>query len=141
MFGLSHLPEFQENSKGEHMSYYVHHIPGRLRIKTPSLKGNPAKACELEQQLKAIYGAEAVYANALTGSVLINYDTGSVSGDEILDTISKAGHFDPARATTQDWSMEQHLSKAGSVIGRALLGIAIGELFEGSPLALLTAII
>ncbi len=123
------------------MSYYVHQVPGRLRIKTPTIKSNPVKACELEQQLKTLNGTEAICANALTGSVLIHYDTRVVSSGDILDFVSKAGHFHPARARTEYSGIEKHLSKKGSAVGRALLGLILGKLLQDSPLALLTAII
>jgi hypothetical protein len=123
------------------MSCYLHHVPGRIRIKTPFIKGSPAQAQGIEDNLKSIYGVKSANANALTGSVLINYDPGVVTGDEILNLACKEGRLDLSTALVSDGYMERGLSKTGEAIGRALLGIVIGKVFEGSPLALLSAII
>jgi copper chaperone CopZ len=116
-------------------------VPGRIRIKTPFIKGSPVKAQEIEMNLKSIYGVRSAYANALTGSVLINYDSSAVEADEILNLACKEGHFDLSKAMAPDGYAEGGLSKTGEAIGKVLLGMVIGKVFEGSPLALLSAII
>ncbi len=123
------------------MSYYVHDVPGRLRVKNPIMKGNQSMAREMEEFLKAMDGIHSVNANVVTGSVVVNYNTGSLNSGQILDSLSKKGHFDPSRVVTGDQYMQQKLSKTGEVIGRALLGIAIEKAFEGTPLALLSIVL
>ena len=49
---------------------YVHHIPGRIRIRTQALKGNPAEAAAQADWLRSLAGVEDVAVNPLTGSVL-----------------------------------------------------------------------
>ena len=45
------------------MSYYIHTVPGRLRIKTPSIKGDSVKARELEGIAAGIPGVCSAAAN------------------------------------------------------------------------------
>jgi hypothetical protein len=54
--------------------YVSHAIPGRIRIKLPNVKGNPALAAELERRLAAMYVVQWVEVSPLTGSVLLGYD-------------------------------------------------------------------
>lgn len=55
---------------------FVHFLPGRVRIKLPGLKGNPALARELQQTLAAVDGIQHVEVGLTTGSVLVRYDPG-----------------------------------------------------------------
>lgn len=123
------------------MNCYLHHVPGRIRIKTPFIKGSAARAREIEMDLESIYGVRTARANALTGSVLINYDSSIVKAGEILNAASREGYFDPVIALDLESYRETRWSKTGEAIGKALFGIAIGKILEGSPLALLSAII
>jgi hypothetical protein len=53
----------------------AHQVPGRIRMKIPSAKGNP----ELLEQMKATFavipGIEEVITNPATGSLVLHYDT------------------------------------------------------------------
>jgi hypothetical protein len=49
-------------------------VPGRLRVRVPGLRGDPLRALEEETQLGQVPGVRHVHANALTGSVLVDYD-------------------------------------------------------------------
>ncbi len=52
----------------------AHFIPGRVRLKAQSLKGNPALAQAIVDRFGVIKGVEAVEANHLTGSLVIAYN-------------------------------------------------------------------
>jgi hypothetical protein len=52
----------------------VHHIPGRLRVKLPSLRGDAASLEQVREILLPVDGIWDVTVNPLTGSVLIIYD-------------------------------------------------------------------
>jgi hypothetical protein len=145
MFWISALPELPENHKGVSMSCYLHHVPGRIRIKIPSLKGKHFYAQELEKKLQLISGVHMVSVNSLTGSVLAYYDERAIDVCAITDAVSRETGVDLSSASTPDEYVDKSWSKTGLMvgekIGKAALGIAIGQLFEGSPLALLAAVI
>ncbi|MGD0397785.1 MAG: HMA2 domain-containing protein [Syntrophobacteraceae bacterium] len=127
------------------MSCYLHHVPGRIRIKIPGIKGKPFYAQELGKKLQLISGVCLVSVNSLTGSVLAYYDENSTDACAITDMVSRETGVDLSQVPSPDKYMDDALSKTGQMvgqtIGKAALGIAIGQLFEGSPLALLAAVI
>lgn len=123
------------------MSYYIHDVPGRLRVKTPSVKGNPAMALQVENLLSNRKGVLSVASNQTTGSVVIHYDTSVASKKEILEVLRERGHFDPSRAVTNEQVIEDSFSKGGKWLSRAILGLVVDRVFQGTPLSLLTVII
>ncbi len=50
-------------------------VPGRVRMKIPSAKGNPELLEEMKQTLSVIPGIEEVIINPATGSLVLHYDT------------------------------------------------------------------
>jgi hypothetical protein len=52
----------------------LHAIPGRIRLRVPEIKGNPARAREVEQQLSGLKRLRRVEVNPVTGSVLMVHD-------------------------------------------------------------------
>ncbi|MFZ2447756.1 MAG: HMA2 domain-containing protein [Syntrophobacteraceae bacterium] len=127
------------------MSCYLHHVPGRIRIKIPGIKGNPIHARELEEKLKVIPGVRLVSVNSLTGSVLAYYDERGTNAGVIADVVSRETGVDLSTAAHPDDYSDEAWSRTGQAIGekigKAALGIVIGQIFEGSPLALLAAVI
>jgi hypothetical protein len=55
------------------MSYYLHDVPGRLRIKTPFIKGNEKLAKHVERFLEQINGIVSITTNPLTGTIIMVY--------------------------------------------------------------------
>jgi len=123
------------------MGHYVHDIPGRLRVKIPLAKGRPDTAQEIEMLLKAIEGIDSTATNTTTGSVLINYNSKTLTSDRILSALNQKGWFDHTKMTRQDDVLQETVSKVGSVVSRALVGLVLEKTFEGSMLSLLTVLI
>jgi len=55
----------------------AHQIPGRIRMKIPSAKGNGELLRQIGETFGAIPGIEEVRVNPLTGSIVLEYDTDS----------------------------------------------------------------
>jgi hypothetical protein len=53
---------------------HIHHVPGRLRLWMPQLKGDRRRAQVACDTAGAITGIAAAYANPATGSLTITYD-------------------------------------------------------------------
>src|SRR5580700_6609391 len=65
----------------------VHHVPGRMRLRSPALKGDVFAIADLRSGFTEIAGITAVTANACTGSVLLE------SGDCVAGRACRsAGH-------------------------------------------------
>jgi copper chaperone CopZ len=123
------------------MSYYMHSVPGRLRIKTPLIKGNDQTAKHVEKFLEQIQGVQSIITNTLTCSVLINYDPKKVTPQTLLDVLQTRGIFDASKAVTNDQYIHASASKAGQIIYKTLLGTIVEQTLQGSPLALLSLLI
>jgi cation transport ATPase len=123
------------------MDYYFHHIPGRLRVKSPLLKKNQHLISQVERLLNSIHGVTSITANLVTGSVVIQYDPQQTSSDDILHTLTRAGYFDRSRAVTHDDLIHHAFSKTGKAIASVLFGAVIQDQLEGSPLSVIAALI
>jgi hypothetical protein len=123
------------------MSYYMHSVPGRLRIKTPLIKKNMKLAAHVEKFLGQIPGVESLVTNALTGSLIITYDQKKVNSQMLLDTLKTRGIFDPSKAMTNDQYIHSSASKATSIVYKAVVGAVVETALEGSALSLLAVFI
>lgn len=65
----------------------IHSTPGRLRVRSPQLKGNPSGAVQARARLEQLSGVESVQLNRLTGSLLIHFDPGKNSAETLVDTV------------------------------------------------------
>ncbi len=123
------------------MSYYMHNVPGRLRIKSPVIKNNRTVVDELKKSLSTLHGVAAVDINLITGSLLINYNSKSVKHMDIVDILQRKGYFDASKAITNDQYIHSAASKAGAIIGKSIFGAFAGRALEGTPLSFLAILI
>lgn len=98
------------------MSYYIHDLPGRLRIKTPKVKNNKEAACAVESLLVTMAGVASVAVNTTTGSCLVNYDPEKAKRDDILSVLVRTCCFDPSKAITNDQYVHQTAVKVLSLL-------------------------
>ena len=73
------------------MAYYVHHVPGRLRVQIPALKKNVSKARQLELYLHGMHGVLKYEVSIVTGSIVTKYDVRLVSSTTILNSLRDGG--------------------------------------------------
>jgi copper chaperone CopZ len=57
-----------------HKAQVIHHIPGRMRVKLPQMKGKSEALAKVKQSVCQMPGVTSVDTNTTTGSVLVNYD-------------------------------------------------------------------
>ena len=93
------------------MTYYIHDVPGRLRIRTPHVKNNEDTAGRLEGLLRQMAGVNNIDINLMTGSCLVKYDPAMASGNDIVSLFTEEGYFDPSRAMTNDQYFNDAASK------------------------------
>jgi len=53
---------------------FLHHSPGRIRIRVKGLKGNAQLSEAIHSTANKVYGVKQISASTVTGSVLICYD-------------------------------------------------------------------
>ncbi len=117
------------------MSDYIHHVPGRLRIKAVRLRCAGCQA-KLAGTLEALPGVDNYVHNSRIGSVLIHYDPARLSADDILYHLYKAGCLDSALSTAPIAASGQRVKQVGALFGNALFGALLRKSVETSVLAL-----
>ncbi len=60
------------------------YLPGRVRLYSKALVGNPGMEREVQAQLSALSGIDSVETNIATGSILIKYEPGRLRQDSDL---------------------------------------------------------
>ena len=123
------------------MSYYVHHVQGRLRVKTPFIKNDLQNAQAVQRLLKRTHGINDTTVNTLTGSAVILYDPKLISSKEILDILNEAGYFDLSKAATNDEYVYSAAAKTSGFIWRSLAGALLEKALQGSAFSLISVLI
>ena len=122
------------------MTYYLHSVPGRLRVKIPHLRQRPAEAAAIREVLR-IDGIHEVKIKHLTGSVVVHYDSAQLSEGRIVQALETSGYFDRSRAISCDSQLQAASSKMAEKCGRAVFGWAVGRALEANGLGVLAAFI
>jgi manganese/zinc-transporting P-type ATPase C len=101
---------------------------GRVRFGTPGLRGRPALAVAVEDNVDTVTGVRQVHAYPRTGNVVVWYDAARCDRTELLEAIGKGLGADPeATADRTPRSADVHngdLVRLGAgAIALALLGV------------------
>lgn len=120
------------------MSHYIHHVPGRLRVKSPGLKRNTHAAAETRDHMARLHGVESTEVNTVTGSLVIKYDTRLVGGHTLINTLRGLGHLLPHHGRGE-------IHSAGAGIGQKVSDTVVNKVLETvierSATALIAAIL
>jgi len=73
------------------MSLYIHHVPGRLRVRTQAFRCQPSRMEDAARKLVALAGVDEVKVNASAGSITVRYDPGQRTQDELLRAMEELG--------------------------------------------------
>jgi len=123
------------------MTYYIHDVPGRLRVKIPLLKANPSKAEEIQRLVQGVGGVRSTSFNPLTGSLVVVYDPESTTSEKIVALLKERYNLHNAKALTADEFIQSAASKVGETISRAAFSWAVGQVFEASGLSFLAVLV
>ncbi|MGF1615017.1 MAG: HMA2 domain-containing protein [Gammaproteobacteria bacterium] len=124
------------------MAEYVHHVPGRLRVKCPTLKGNAARAETATQLLRSQEGIASCEVNPVTGSVLVRYDEANTNVYRVLDVLQRGGYIGSGiDLHAQDRSLEDTVSGVGKMVSKAVVTAMVERMVERSAVALVGAIL
>jgi hypothetical protein len=127
------------------MTAYIHHVPGRLRVRSAQIKGNPHRAAAVQRTLLQTAGLLSAEVSTTTGSVVIHYDPHRVDSDTLLGALKDAGCAAPdANLNASTGRMESTAANElypWGLIGKAVAGVVLEKLVEHSATALIGAII
>jgi hypothetical protein len=73
------------------VTQYIHHVPGRLRVKALAFKNNERQVAQAKQHLERIEGILEVEGSIVTGSMVIRYDANVVRSPQILASLRERG--------------------------------------------------
>lgn len=126
------------------MSTYVHHVPGRLRIRSAVVKRNPEAAAFARQRLSAVAGVLSAEVSTVTGSVTLRYDPATISHHAIFAELRRAGyaHGSPAEeGPASPAGPESVVNGYADVIAEKVAAFVVKKVLERSAVALIGALI
>ena len=71
------------------MDHYIHNVPGRLRVKIPSIKKRPKQGWDIHNDLDTVHGIDQITVNNVTGSIVVNYDPDIIAVEKILSILKE----------------------------------------------------
>jgi hypothetical protein len=123
------------------MGFYVHHTPGRLRVKIPTLQHKPYRCNTLRNHFATWEGIQDIQIRPLTGSLTVQYDPDLISPERILDLLKAQYGFDENLSIDNDEIIRNSATRATQAVGRALFGWGVGRALEANGLSLLASLI
>ena len=112
------------------MEYYIHYVPGRIRIETPVICENPQRAEVFQKFVKGIEGITAVETHTVTGSAVLHFDEKRINCEQVIGILEKYGYFCLAKAATSDQYIEKATEKALEVVENVVTALGGGGLEE-----------
>ena len=118
---------------------YVHHVPGRLRLKAAEFRENPRIIETACGELAALPGVNSVSPNHLTGSILVEYDPLVSAPAALVEAMQQRG-FPPmpleaaALAGAEQPSLTERLAGAAA---RSLFDWLVERLIVGAIAAVI----
>jgi len=117
------------------MSQYIHHVPGRIRVRSRAFRCRSEKARIAERRLSTLTGVREVRVNPHAGSITVHYDPAQLRQSDLLAALTASGCLG---ATT---SHDEIAGKAGELFGKALIGAVVQKAVEHSARRLVGALI
>lgn len=123
------------------MEPYIHHIPGRMRIKHAGFKSDPAKQKELAAALESMAGVESVTVNPVTGSVVVLYDSESMPPERLECLLKDKGYEACKKVAENGKKVPDEVKQACRILGRKALGLAVERALKGTGFSFLAVLI
>ncbi|MGD2118111.1 MAG: cation transporter [Chromatiales bacterium] len=112
------------------MSNYLHHVPGRVRVRSRILcRNNQTRQLAL-QQVRALEGVTSVRLNSKAGSVTVMYDTEVAGLEQILEQLHKYDCLAPGLETRPKPAKKAAVAQSGSfpaMIGKMALNVLVAR--------------
>lgn len=117
------------------MSQYIHHVPGRLRVRSRAFRCGSEKAQAAAAHLRAMSGVRHVQVASRAGSITVHYDPNLLRHAELLATLEGLGCLHAASRTDESARM------MGEMFGKALVGAVVQKAVERSARTLVGALL
>jgi hypothetical protein len=124
---------------------YIHHVPGRLRLQMPQLKGNRQVAKAACDNVIAIPGVEEARVSPVTGSLVIAYDQQQLTPAVLWQSLCERGLASGPPPIQEGTVTRVQIDPLGGAADESLVGLVAGvilnRLLERSAAALIGALI
>jgi copper chaperone CopZ len=117
------------------MSQYIHHVPGRIRIRSRAFQCYGDRADTARDHLMAMPGVRSVEIKPRSASLIVQYDPEQVCRAELFATLEELGCMAAVRRDTK------HVRKIGETFGKALVGAVMQKAVEQSARTLVGALV
>lgn len=117
------------------MSHYIHHVPGRLRIRASSFRCDPIRARQAEEALRLTAGVREVRVNPRASSITVHYDPATLTQVQVLARLEDIGCLGGViRADAGS-------GRVHDIIGKALVGALFQKAVERSAAQLVSVLL
>jgi allophanate hydrolase subunit 1 len=129
------------------MSFYLHHVPGRLRIQTPELQNSEIAARAACGTLEMLDGVANTRVNPAIGSLLVEYDRRRLKPGSLWDVLCACGLVSGAKPISDDDAVTritrcgEKATETHSELVAAVAGIAAEKVIERVAIALIRTLI
>jgi hypothetical protein len=117
------------------MHHSIHHVPGRLRVRSAVFRCQPGTVDSAQAQLRTLDGVEQIRFNRAAGSLVIHYDPARLNHHRLLEMLKETGRDNLSTAG------EAVISKAGALFGKAFVGAVVNKAVERSALRLVSVLL
>lgn len=118
------------------MSPNLHHVPGRLRVRSPRLKRNAALVEASRRELSVVPGITGVRVNEVTGSITLTYDPALLGKQRLLELLLARGWIsadllvEPAAPGLAGRVLDRSAARAGEVLAKATVALLVEKAIE-----------
>ncbi|WP_295885756.1 HMA2 domain-containing protein [uncultured Thiohalocapsa sp.] len=117
------------------MGQYIHHVPGRIRIRSNAFHCEGERAAAAQAELLAMDGIRSVQVRPRSSSLIVQYDPQRISHATLFAALEDLGCMAPVRRDTT------HVRQIGETFGKALVGAVMQKAVEQSARSLVTGIV
>jgi len=117
------------------MSQYIHHVPGRIRVRAQAFRCRSEQARAAQSRLLELAGVRQVQVNPRAGSITVHYDWALLKQADILSVLEHCGCLGATSGS------DEVSRKAGELFGKALVGAVVQKAIEQSARTLVGALI
>ena len=117
------------------MSHYIHHVPGRIRVRSKVFRCRSEKAQAAERHFKNMAGVQQVRLNPHAGSITVHYDSAVLKQLDVLAALQQVGCLNGGIRN------DQGAREMGEIFGKALVGAVVQKAVEQSARSLVGALI
>jgi len=121
--------------------FYLHVVPGRLKIKGEEFKKRANLKEKLKSELNIFDGIKDIEYNPNTGSIIIWYDQKALSATTILEHLERVGFLNQKNLLSHEDYLIHTSLNFGKRIGKMLADSLAEPLLGGSSLVFLFKLI